>query len=471
MPTNERPSAPHHPARRGGRDRQEHVRLRVRRRDRRDRLRADVPRRGDVRHRPRHPRHHATSRNAAHKVKAFLITHAHEDHVGGLPYVLPEFPGVPVYASTLARGLLGNKIKEHKLHNNPLLALDPGDEIDIGAFHVIPFRVGHSIPDAMGIALRTPVGTIVHTGDFKFDHTPVDGKLSDFAILARLGEEGVICLLSDSTRAENPGYTPSERTVGEAFREIMEPLEGRVIVATFASNIARVQQVLDAAADMNRNVSVIGRSMEQNFRIATDLGYLKYDPSTDRVQGQDQGPPRRQAGHRHDRCPGRADGRPGPDGQPRPPVRRDPARRHGHRQRQPDPRQRGVRLAHDRQPVQGRRERLLPHDQARARLRPRQPGGAQADARADQAQALHPDPRRVPDAGPARPPGDRDRRRCPRTSSSSRTARRSSSSPTAPPDAGRRSPPATSSSTACRSARSARSSCATAARSPTTGCS
>ena len=212
-------------------------------------------------------------------VRAFLITHAHEDHVGGLPYVLPEFPGVPVYASTLARGLLGNKVKEHKLHNNPLLALEPGDEVEIGPFTVVPFRIGHSIPDAMGIALRTPVGTVVHTGDFKFDHTPVDGRLSDFHILARLGEEGVICLLSDSTRAENPGYTPSERTVGEAFREIMEPLEGRVIVATFASNIARVQQVLDAAASFDRKVAVIGRSMEQNFRIASDLGYLKYPPS------------------------------------------------------------------------------------------------------------------------------------------------------------------------------------------------
>lgn len=212
-------------------------------------------------------------------VKAFLITHAHEDHVGGLPYILPEFPGVPVYASTLARGLLGNKIKEHKLHNNPLIALEPGDETAIGPFTVIPFRVGHSIPDAMGIALRTPVGTVVHTGDFKFDHTPVDGKLSDFHILAKLGEEGVVCLLSDSTRAENPGYTPSERTVGEAFREIMEPLEGRVIVATFASNIARLQQVLDASAQFDRKVAVIGRSMEQNFRIASDLGYLKYPPS------------------------------------------------------------------------------------------------------------------------------------------------------------------------------------------------
>jgi ribonuclease J len=213
------------------------------------------------------------------KVRAFLITHAHEDHVGGLPYVLPEFPGVPIYASTLARGLLGNKIKEHKLHNNPMHALEPGDELQIGPFGVLAFRIGHSIPDAMGIALRTPVGTVVHTGDFKFDHTPVDGKLSDFAILARLGAEGVICLLSDSTRAENPGYTPSERTVGEAFREIMEPLDGRVIVATFASNIARIQQVLDAAADMERSVAIIGRSMEQNTRVATDLGYLKYEPS------------------------------------------------------------------------------------------------------------------------------------------------------------------------------------------------
>jgi ribonuclease J len=219
-------------------------------------------------------------------VRAFLITHAHEDHVGGLPYVLPDFPGVPIYASTLARGLLGNKVKEHKLHDNPLLALEPGDELQIGPFRVTSFRIGHSIPDAMGIALRTPVGTVVHTGDFKFDHTPVDGRLSDFAILARLGAEGVVCLLSDSTRAENPGYTPSERTVGEAFREIMEPLEGRVIVATFASNIARVQQVLDAAAEMDRRVTVIGRSMEQNFRIATDLGYLTYDP--ERIVAKDR---------------------------------------------------------------------------------------------------------------------------------------------------------------------------------------
>jgi ribonuclease J len=220
------------------------------------------------------------------KLRAFLITHAHEDHVGGLPYVLPNFPGVPVYASTLARGLLGIKIKEHKLRSNPLLPLDPGDNLQIGPFRVEPFRISHSIPDAMGMALHTPVGTVVTTGDFKFDHTPVDGRRSDFAVLSRLGEEGVICLLSDSTRAENPGYTLSERTVGETFREIMEPLDGRVIVATFASNIARIQQVIDAAATFDRRVAVVGRSMEQNFRIATDLGYLTYAPG--QIIGKDQ---------------------------------------------------------------------------------------------------------------------------------------------------------------------------------------
>ncbi len=209
-------------------------------------------------------------------LRAFVITHAHEDHVGGLPYVLPDFPGVPIYASTLARGLLSNKVREYRLTNNPMLALEAGQTVTIGPFGITAFRIGHSIPDAMGLIIRTPVGIIVHTGDFKFDHTPVDGQPSEFATLARVGQEGVLCLLSDSTRAENPGYTPSERTVGEAFREIMEPLDGRVIVATFASNIARVQQVFDAAATFDRKVAVVGRSMEQNVRIATDLGYLKY---------------------------------------------------------------------------------------------------------------------------------------------------------------------------------------------------
>src|SRR6476646_9779394 len=217
-------------------------------------------------------------RERREKVKAFLITHAHEDHVGGLPYILPYFPGVPIYASTLARGLLGIKIKEHKLTNNPLLPLEAGQPVELGSFSATAFRIGHSIPDAMGIALNTPLGRIVHTGDFKFDHTPVDGKMSDLHALAEFGSQGLLLLMSDSTRAENPGYTPSERTVGEAFRSIMEGVDGRVIVATFASNIARIQQVFDAARFINRKVTVIGRSMEQNVRIASELGYLTYPP-------------------------------------------------------------------------------------------------------------------------------------------------------------------------------------------------
>lgn len=213
------------------------------------------------------------------QVTAFVITHAHEDHIGALPYVLPEFPGVPVYASTLARGLISNKIKEHKLRNNPLRAMEPGDTVELGNFDVTAFRIGHSIPDAMGVRIRTPFGDIVHTGDFKFDQTPVDGKPADFQDIARFGQEGVLCLLSDSTRAETPGYTPSERTVGEAFHDIMEGLDGRVIVATFASNLARVQQVFEASEDFGRKAAVLGRSMEQNTRIAQDLGYLR-PPST-----------------------------------------------------------------------------------------------------------------------------------------------------------------------------------------------
>ena len=184
-------------------------------------------------------------------VKAFLITHAHEDHVGGLPYVLPEFPGVPVYASTLARGLLGNKIKEHKLHNNPLLALEPGRRDRDRAVPVIPFRIGHSIPDAMGIALRTPVGD--GRPHRRLQVRPHPGRRQAVRLRhprpARRGRRrSASCPTRPAPRTR--ATRPSERTVGEAFREIMEPLDGRVIVATFASNIARVQQVLDAAADV-----------------------------------------------------------------------------------------------------------------------------------------------------------------------------------------------------------------------------
>ena len=199
--------------------------------------------------------------------------------------MLPYFPGVPVYASTLARGLLGIKIKEHKLHNNPLLPLDPGDNLQIGRFRVEPFRISHSIPDAMGIALHTPIGTVVMTvtSSSTTRRSRAGGRTSPCFPPGR-GRRRLPAVRR--TRAESPGYTLSERTVGETFREIMEPLDGRVIVATFASNIARIQQVIDAAVMFDRHVAVVGRSMEQNFRIATDLGYLTYAPG--QIVGKDQ---------------------------------------------------------------------------------------------------------------------------------------------------------------------------------------
>ena len=208
------------------------------------------------------------------KIRAIIITHGHEDHVGALPYVLPEL-NVPIYATRLTHGLISVKLKEHKLLDKSTLnIIQPGDEVDLGAFRVEFFRVSHSIPDAVGLAIRTPIGTVVHTGDFKFDHTPVDGKLTDFGRLAHLGDQGVLALFSDSTYVERAGYTPSERVISDAFDRIMGEAPGRVIVATFASLISRIQQVMDSAAKSDRKVAIAGRSMINNVQIATEMGYL-----------------------------------------------------------------------------------------------------------------------------------------------------------------------------------------------------
>src|SRR5918999_1581866 len=208
-------------------------------------------------------------------VRGILLTHGHEDHTGGLPYVLPKLPPVPIYATSLTQGLVTGKLKEHKLLDGAMLnTVKPGERFRVGLFDVTPFRVNHSIPDGVGYAIRTPLGTVVHTGDFKFDHTPPDDQRADLGLIAQIGNQGVEFLLSDSTRAEKEGYTLSERTVADSLRQLIAEAPGRVIVATFASNMGRVQQVIDAAAASGRKMVAIGRSMEQNITIALELGYL-----------------------------------------------------------------------------------------------------------------------------------------------------------------------------------------------------
>jgi ribonuclease J len=209
------------------------------------------------------------------KVRAILITHGHEDHIGALPYVLRDV-NVPVYCTRLTYGLISVKLKEHRLlRESDLRIVEPGEQIQLGDFTAEFFRVAHSIPDACGIILHTPLGRVVHTGDFKLDHTPVMGQHTDLPRLTELGNEGVTLLCADSTYAEIPGYTPSEQVVGVALDNIMNQAEGRVIVATFASLISRVQQVIDAAVHHNRRVFVIGRSMVDNVNMALEQGYLE----------------------------------------------------------------------------------------------------------------------------------------------------------------------------------------------------
>jgi ribonuclease J len=210
-----------------------------------------------------------------HRIRGILITHGHEDHVGGLPYVLPKLDFPPMYATRLTQGLINVKLKEHRqLDKVAVNMITPGDQLELGAFRVEFFRVNHSIPDAVGIVLHTPVGTIVHTGDYKFDYTPVDGKPADLGTLGRLGNEGVLLMMGDSTRVESPGYTPSERVINDSFDKIFANAPGRVIVATFASLISRVQQVVDTAARYERVVALTGRSMINNVQMAIELGYL-----------------------------------------------------------------------------------------------------------------------------------------------------------------------------------------------------
>ncbi len=207
------------------------------------------------------------------KVKAVVITHGHEDHIGALAYLLKEI-NVPVYATNLVCGLIEGKLKENKVKATALNVVKAGDEIRIGAFKIGFIQTNHSIPDACGVYFKTPVGTVVHTGDFKIDPTPVDGKLMDIHKFAELGNRGVLALLSDSTNVEKEGYTGSEKSVGPAIMRAVGEAKGRVILATFASNVSRIQQAIDAAVTHKRKVVVLGRSMINVTEIAQDRGYL-----------------------------------------------------------------------------------------------------------------------------------------------------------------------------------------------------
>ena len=209
------------------------------------------------------------------KIKGIVITHGHEDHIGGLAYLLKTV-NIPVYGTKLTIGLIQGKLKEHGLLNSVKLhEIKPGDKVSLGSFEVEAIHVNHSIPDAIALAIKCDCGTVIQTGDFKVDSTPIDGGMIDLSRLAQLGNEGVLALLSDSTNAERPGYTESERKVGESFDVLFRKAgKSRIIVATFASNIHRVQQIINVAHSLGRKVAIIGRSLENVVNISAQLGYL-----------------------------------------------------------------------------------------------------------------------------------------------------------------------------------------------------
>ncbi len=213
------------------------------------------------------------------KIKAIFITHGHEDHIGALPYFLKQFSDVPVYGARLSLGLIENKLKEHGIKAR-MMDVTNGDVIKLGSFTVEIIRMTHSIPGAAALAIKTPLGTVFHTGDFKIDYTPLDGPPMDFQRLATIGGRGVLLMMADSTNAIKPGYTRSEKTVGETVDTIFEQAESRIIIATFASNVYRVQRIIDAAAKNGRKVAVSGRSMVNVVNKATELGYMKIPKGT-----------------------------------------------------------------------------------------------------------------------------------------------------------------------------------------------
>lgn len=209
------------------------------------------------------------------KVRGLIVTHGHEDHIGGIPYILKQM-NIPIYGTRLTLGLIGIKLKEHGLlRNTEMITIDSESKLQLGTISLSFFRTNHSIPDCVGIVFNTPEGTVVHTGDFKFDLTPVDEQHPDFYRMADIGNKGVLALLSESTNAERPGFTPSERVVGAHIEEAFIKAQQKIFISTFASNVHRLQQVIDAAEKTNRKVALLGRSMVNVVDIANELGYLR----------------------------------------------------------------------------------------------------------------------------------------------------------------------------------------------------
>ena len=213
-------------------------------------------------------------------VEAVVLTHGHEDHIGAVPYLLRERPDIPLVGSKLTLALLDAKLREHRQTRSPKHLVREGDRLTFGPFDLEFVAVNHSIPDALAVAIRTPAGLVLHTGDFKMDQLPLDGRITDLRAFARLGEEGVDLFLVDSTNAEVPGFTTSEREIAPVLSRVFATSQQRIIVACFASHVHRVQQVMDAAVEVGRKVGYVGRSMVRNMGIAQDLGYLKVPPDT-----------------------------------------------------------------------------------------------------------------------------------------------------------------------------------------------
>jgi len=225
------------------------------------------------------------------KFRGLLVTHGHEDHIGGIPYLLREFPQIPVVGTPLSLALIRAKLKEHKPGDWQAREVEPGDRVKFGSIETQFIHINHSLAGACALAIRTPLGIVFHTGDFKFDQTPIDGDPADFASIARVGDEGVLLMLSDSTNAERPGHTLSERIVGEAFSNIFARAKGRIIVTSFASNVPRIQQVIDQSKRFDRKVAFLGRSLTNVVQFARELGYLDIPEGlTIRLEDVDQHP-------------------------------------------------------------------------------------------------------------------------------------------------------------------------------------